>query len=379
MHVVHARRAVAAIFFMFGTFLGAWASRIRDIKAVLGVEEAGFGLILLAMASGAFVAFPFTGHWVDRFGAVRVTKLFAFGLLTMFVVLSVGVTVLLMVPIAFLTGFCIGGLDVSMNGWGAEVEKALGRPVMSSYHGLYSLGAAVGAAAGAGALWLDLSVLVHFALWGALMGVLLTAAARVGWTSDRRSPGSGKSPFLAIPTGALLLVGLMALASALAEGAVTDWAAIYQIEELGFSSARAVIGFSIFSIAMVVMRLAGDQLIARFGPVKVVRISGCAAFVGTVLIVWGANIWVVWLGCAIMGLGNAVIFPVAMSRAAADPVLSPGTAIAAVATLGYGAYLLGPPVLGFIGQVLSLRASFALVAVLALIIPFAAGALKVRR
>ena len=152
---------------------------------------------------------------------------------------------------------------------------------------------------------------------------------------------------------------------------MTDWAALYQIQELGFRSSEAAVGFSIFSVAMVVMRFAGDQLIARFGPVRVAQLSGLAAAIGALFLVWGANIWLVWVGCAIMGLGNAVIFPLAISRAAADPKMSTGAALAAVATLGYGAFLLGPPLLGFVGEAASLRAAFAVVAVLAV---FIAGA-----
>ena len=183
----------------------------------------------------------------------------------------------------------------------------------------------------------------------------------------------------AVPKGALLFVGLMALIAALGEGAITDWAALYQIQELGFDSSTAAIGFSVFSVAMVVMRLAGDKIIARFGPVKVARVSGVAAAVGTGLVVLGGSIWVVWVGCVIMGLGNAVIFPLAMSRAAADPNMSKGRALASVATLGYGAFLFGPPVLGFIGDALSLRMSFALVAMLAILISVMSGSLKVEK
>ncbi|GGB61795.1 putative transporter y4wD [Roseibium aquae] len=378
MPAIQARRAVGAIFFVLGAFLGAWASRIPDIKTMLGVNEAGFGLVLLVMACGAFVSFPFAGRWVDNHGASRVTKLMAPALLVMFVLLSFGATVPLMIPIAFLTGFCIGGLDVAMNGWGADVEKALARPVMSSYHGLYSLGAATGAAAGAGALWLGLPVVVHFGLWGLAMALLLAPALRVPWTSASKPRAAEKPPFLAIPKGTLFAVGLMALAAALAEGAITDWAALYQIKELGYSDTLAAIGFAVFSIAMVIMRFAGDRIVARHGAATVARVSGVGAVAGTALLVWAPGIWGVWIGCAIMGLGFAAIFPLAMSRAAADPDMSPGAAIASVATLGYGAFLLGPPLLGFVGQVLSLRMSFAVVMVLSLAIPFFASALNVR-
>ena len=175
----------------------------------------------------------------------------------------------------------------------------------------------------------------------------------------------------------MLLAGLIALVAALGEAAVTDWAALYQITDLGYTEAIAPTAFTVFSIAMVIMRLSGDRIIARYGPVPVARVSGFVAFLGGLLLVSGWNIGAVWAGCFIMGLGYAVLFPLAMSRAAADRQISKGQALASVATLGYGAFLFGPPILGFIGQVFSLGVSFAVVAVLTLVIPFLAGSLKV--
>ncbi|MTH96480.1 MFS transporter [Roseibium sp. RKSG952] len=377
MQAVHARRAVAAIFFMMGTFLGVWASRIPDIKQRLDLDEAGFGLILLVMAIGAFVSFPIAGHLIDRRGAAMVTKACSFALLAFFVLLGFGATLWFMVPVVLMTGFFIGALDVAMNGWGAEVEKELGRPVMSSYHGLYSLGAGVGAGAGALAIWFGFSVPQHFAGWGAIVGVLPILALLVPWSFEPEPKQTGgKAPLLAIPTGALLYVGLIALVAALGEGAITDWAALYQITELGYETSVSAVAFSVFSAAMVVMRLLGDRIIARFGAVEVARASGCAAVIGGLLLVSGLSVWIVWLGCAIMGLGYATLFPLAMSRAAADTTRSRGAALAAVATLGYGAFLFGPPVLGFIGDAFSLRTSFLLVAILSLLIPVLAGFMR---
>jgi len=378
MNVSKARRAVALVFFMMGSLIGVWASRIPDIKLILGYNEAEFGILLLIMASGAFVSFPVAGQLVDRFGAAPSSKLLSVFLLTMFIILPLGMQPVLISLLVFLTGFGIGSLDVSMNAWGAEVEQRFGRPIMSSFHGLFSLGAGVGAGLGALALRFDLSVFAHFAGWGVFQMLLLLAFANVPWTSDKPEPGE-KAPFLAIPKGALFLVGIMALVAALGEGAMTDWAALYQIQELGYDPSTAAIAFAVFSVAMVVMRFAGDKVIARHGAVQVARVSGIGAVVGTALVVWGASPAIIWVGAAIMGLGNAVIFPLAMSRAAADPVMSKGTALAAIATLGYGAFLLGPPVLGFIGEAFSLRASFGVVAVLAVLIVVLSGALKPER
>lgn len=378
MQAIAARRVVSAVFFMCGTFIGLWASRIPDVKAATGLSEGWFGVLLLVLALGAFAAFPIAGAFIDKKGPATVTKASAVATVVTFTLVGVSPSVALLAIALFLAGFAFGSLDVSMNGWGAEVETMLGRPVMSSFHGLFSLGAGAAAAAGGFAIQLELSVALHFCLWSVLSLPVLFWSLRQGWPLQTGPDEErDKAPLFAIPRGALLLAGLIALIAALGEAAVTDWAALYQITDLGYSEAIAPTAFTVFSIAMVIMRLAGDRVIARYGPVPVARVSGFVAFAGGLLLVSGWNIGIVWAGCFIMGIGYAVLFPLAMSRAAADRHVSKGQALASVATLGYGAFLFGPPILGFIGQVFTLGASFAVVAFLTLVIPFLAGSLKV--
>lgn len=379
MPAIAARRVVSAVFFMCGTFIGLWASRIPDIKSETGLSEAGFGILLLVMALGAFVAFPLAGALMDRKGSATVTKLTAIATVVAFTLIGLAPSTPILTATLFLGGFAFGALDVSMNGWGAEVEKTLERPIMSSFHGLFSLGAGVAAAAGGVAIKLGLSVPQHFCLWSVLSLPIVVWTLRQAWPrAEAGETVESKPPLFAIPRGALFLAGLIALVAALGEGAMTDWAALYQIYDLGYSESIAPTAFTVFSVAMVIMRLAGDRVIARFGPVPVARVSGLVASLGCLLLVSGLNIWAVWAGSFVMGLGYAVLFPLAMSRAASDPHMSTGLALASVATLGYGAFLFGPPLLGFIGDLFSLRMSFATVALLTLAIPFLAGSLKVK-
>lgn len=375
-----ARIVVSAVFCMCGTFIGMWASRIPDIKAAVGLSESGFGILLLVMASGAFVSFPLTGILVDRKGTAWMSKGFAAANLLSFLLVALAPSTVWLAGALFLAGFSFGGLDVAMNGWGAEVEKTLGKPVMTSFHGLYSLGAGVAAALGGLAIRFDLAVSVHFGIWCVFCLPVIVVCFRQGWPAPEPSSSqTSKAPLFALPKGALVFAGLIALVAALGEGAVTDWAALYQIQDLGYSESIAPTAFTVFSAAMVIMRLSGDRVIARYGAVRVARVSGVVAFVGCLLLVSGFNIWAVWAGCFVMGLGFAVLFPLAMSRAASDPHISKGSALASVATLGYGAFLLGPPLLGFIGDAASLRISFAAVALFTLPLPFLAASLQVKR
>ncbi|MEQ8778405.1 MAG: MFS transporter [Roseibium album] len=379
MPAIAARRVVSAVFFMCGTFIGLWASRIPDIKTATGLSEGGFGILLLVMAVGALLAFPLAGALMDRKGSASVTKMSAIATVVAFALIGLAPSTPILTVTLFMGGFAFGALDVSMNGWGAEVEKRLERPIMSSFHGLFSLGAGVAAAAGGVAIKLGLSVTQHFCLWSAVAIPILVWTLRQPWPHTGTGVrNEGKSPLFAIPKGALFLAGLIALVAALGEGAMTDWAALYQIYDLGYSEAIAPTAFTVFSVAMVIMRLAGDRVIALYGPVAVARASGLVASLGCLLLVSGLNIWTVWAGSFVMGLGYAVLFPLAMSRAASDPHMSTGQALAAVATLGYGAFLFGPPLLGFIGDLFSLRVSFGTVAILSLAIPLLAGSLKVK-
>lgn len=375
---VRAKRAVGAVFFAFGTDIGAWASRIPDFKQALGLAEGPFGLVLLSVALGAMCGFPVAGFLVDRFGAARAAKAFLALLLVAFGLLPWGVAhVAIFVVLLLLLGVVIGSLDVAMNAWGAEVEKAHAKPLMNSYHGLYSLGSVAGAGAGAITLWLDWSVQLHYVSWVFLLLIPAIFAWKTPWDSERSAVKGARPPVVAFPKGALVLVGLMCLAGGLGEGAVTDWAALYQIQELHYDESLAAMTFAIYSCAMMAMRFSGDRIVLRYGPVKVARICGVASVIGCLLIVWAPHLSVLWIGAVVMGIGNAPLFPLSISRAAADQTMPKGAAIASVVTLGYGAFLFGPPLLGFIGEHSSLRVAFLFVAVAALAIVLFARSFEV--
>jgi MFS family permease len=166
----------------------------------------------------------------------------------------------------------------------------------------------------------------------------------------------------------LALVGLVAFASAMGEGAVADWGAVFLHSTIGTSEAQATLGYSAFSIAIFAMRLAADHLIRKFGPTSTARASGALALIGVLTAASAQDLAQALLGFGLMGLGYAVLFPLAFSRAASDPTTSPGRAIASVATLGYGGLLLGPPIIGFVAQYTSLRLALLILAALALLI-----------
>lgn len=368
-------RAVAAAFAFNGILLGIWASRIPAVMEMHDLGEAQFGLLLLFMGAGALVSFPLAGRAADGLGAVRVTRGIALSYVLSLILVALAPSPLWLAVALFVFGMQHGSMDVVMNTWATEVEKHIGRSVMSSFHAMWSLGAGLGAATGFAATSLEWSVALHFIVGAVLSSAMFLPLIWIPWVSATR-PRDPDAPVFAIPRGPLVLVGVIALCAAIGEGAVADWSAVFLRDVARTTEAQATLGYVVFSVTMVAMRMTADRVIARVGPASVARASGLCAFSGLGLIIVFANLPISLVGFFLMGIGYAAIFPLCFSRAAVDPVIPPGQAIASVATLGYGGMLLGPPVIGFVADATSLRLSFAMLAGLALLISLLAGVLR---
>ncbi len=368
-------RSVAAAFALNGILLGCWASRVPSVIAKFGLSEASFGLLLLLMGVGALVSFPFAGRLADRLGAVRVTRWLAALYLLTLVLVGLAPSVPALGVALFIFGMSHGAMDVTMNSWATEVEAHKGRSVMASFHAMWSLGAGLGAASGFVATSLSVPTGLHFAMLALLATVLFGPFLNTSWQSRVRATQTGDPAFV-LPRGPLFLVGFMALGAGLGEGSVTDWSAVYLVDTVGTGESVATLGYAAFSVTMVIMRLCVDSLITRLGPVTVARASGLLAATGCLLTVGIPLLPVALAGFVLMGVGYAAIVPLAFSRAANDPEVPAGQGIASVATLGYGAMLLGPPAIGFVAEATSLRISFLLVGCLALMIAVLAPVLS---
>ncbi|WP_281972794.1 MFS transporter [Ruegeria faecimaris] len=372
--IMAAWRAVAAMFILNGALFGIWASRIPAVRDHLDLSHEALGYGLLFMAAGAVCSFPVTGRLTDRFGAVVITRIIAILYTASLILLAFAGSFWALAFFLFVFGAFHGSMDVAMNAWAAEVERAYDRPVMSSFHAMWSLGAGLGALSGFGAVQADLTVMQHFLLAGGLVVGLTLALSRVQWNSRRVAPSGGA--VFALPSGGLILVGFFALCGALGEGAVADWSAIFLRDVTGAPESVAALGFAVFSVTMVAFRLAGGVVIARFGPTATARFGGVCAALGVLAVVSADGPGIALVGFGLMGLGYAVIMPVAFSRAANDPHVPPGQAIASVATLGYGGLLIGPPLIGFLAEMLTLRVAFMALLPLAVFIVLLSGALR---
>jgi len=372
MTAIHrARVAVASIFFVNGVVLASWVPHIPAVKSRLGAGEAALGWALLAMAAGAVLALPLAGWLIGRFGSRVMTgsAAAAFCLVMPLPVFSPSLPVLGL-SLALL-GALNGLLDVSMNTQAAALERAVGRPIMSSFHALFSTGGMVGAIGASAAMAAGAGDANHVITAAVLMlGVVALVAPQLlpGRSAEER-PG----PAFVRPSRALVGLGILAFLGLLAEGAMADWSAVYLRETLGSSLAVAATGFAAFSLAMAAGRFMGDTLVSCLGARAVLRGSGsvAAAGLGGALLISHPLAGIV--GCALVGLGIANIIPVLFSAAPRAAKAEPGTALAAVATIGYGGFLSGPPLIGITGEAVGLPVALGLVSAACALVALLAG------
>jgi MFS family permease len=366
-----ARLATATLFFANGCGLGSWLPHIPDVKIWHGLSDGVLGLALLAIAGGAVASLPVAGALTARFGSRPIARAAAalFCAVLPLPLLAPDFPLLLA---AFVTlGIGIGALDVAMNAHAVLVEERYGLPIMSSFHGLFSLGGLVGAALAGGAMTVGLPPVEHLATSAAVLGAAVLAAWP--WLLPT-APAPTGGPLFVVPHGRLAVLGGIALIAFMAEGAMGDWSAIYIRMDLGASPATAAWGFAAFSLTMAIGRLTGDRLVARVSPAGMVAagaLIGALTF-GSALIAGHPAAAV--LGFAGMGIGLANIAPIVFSAAGRLPDLAPGIGIAAVSTAGYCGFLAGPPLIGLVAEISGLPAGLGLVAVAVGLMVLGAGA-----
>ncbi|MFE3454015.1 MFS transporter, partial [Nonomuraea sp. NPDC059194] len=361
-----ARRARVAVCFSFallGLVSGVWAARIPTVKASLQLGDGQLSLALLAVAVGLVTGMQVAGRLTDRLGSARVVTPAGAACSLAMIPAGFAPNLAVLIVVLFVWGLLNAFLDVSMNTHAVEVERAYGRPLMSSFHGMYSAGGLVGAAAGALSAWLEVSPGVTFTVVTIPLAVLAVLARSSLLPSSpahhERPPGRRVRWH-----GRVVFMGAMAFAGLLGEGSAGDWSAVYLHNDLGAATGLAAIAFAAFSTAMTVGRFAGDRLALRFGPVALVRASGVLAAAGLGLALLLAEPAVAIAGFGLFGLGLATMVPQVFSAAGEHDPARAGAAIAQVATLGYAGLMLGPVIIGGVAEVVGLRLALAQVATL---------------
>jgi len=368
------RRATRGVYLVFiGSGLGfaSWAARIPQVREELDFTPAALGLVLLAIAVGSLIALPSAGLIVQRIGAAKtivvMSLILATGIATAGVGVLVGVTPVVIGLV--LMGFGNGGWDVAMNVEAAAVEQQLKGSIMSRFHAGFSLGTVIGALLGAAMNALHVSVTVNLLLIALLLAVAMPLSTRgflPAGTEAHDQPSENIHPLKAWIEPRTLLIGLFVLTMAFAEGTATDWIGVAAIDGYGATAALGSLAYGVFVTSMTIGRWYGTQVLDRFGRVPVLRVCAASALIGLLIVVFGPNLVTAMVGTVLWGLGTALGFPVGMS-AAADQRHHAAGRVSVVATIGYLAFLAGPPLVGLIGnQVGVLRALSVTAALLAI-------------
>ena len=385
------RNAVFIIFSLGGLGLSSWVSRTPAIRDSLHATTQQMGWIVFALAAGSIVGLVLSSHVLAIFGAVRTIAGSVIGGAIGLLITGLGAT-LFSTPVMVVAGLALFGAgtgmcDVAMNVEGAANERALGRTVMPLFHAAFSIGTVVGAGVGALAELAGVAIAIHLGVIAVVMvvGVLYAvrklpphpdAPASEGGSGEHGEPGGGwRSRLVIWRERRTLLVGLIILGMAFAEGSANDWLALAMVDGHHVANATGAFVFGIFVTAMTVGRIAGVVLLDRFGRVPVLRVSAALATFGLLVVIFVPSAVVATIGVICWGLGSALGFPVGMSAAADDP-RGAAARVSAVATIGYFAFLVGPPSIGFLGGRIGLLHALLLVLVLVAVAGITSGAAR---
>ena len=381
---LRARTAVYAAFVLNGSFMSAWASRIPSVRDTLGLTNGGMSILLLAFSLGSVVAMPLAGAVVLRIGPARTVFAGSLAVAAGLLVVSLAVDGLGLVPLSafglLLAGAGSASWDVAMNVEGSAVERRLDRSIMSRFHAAWSLGTVL--SAGLGVLLLHAGV----PTWAHLAGIAVLAVTGTALATRHFLPGApggrhGEGPVGSITLGQAwreprtLVIGVLVLCMAFVEGTANDWLALGIVDGHDTEPSVGVAGFTVFVVAMTLSRLAGPWVLERLGRVLALRLSAGVAAVGILVVVLSPNAGVAMAGALLWGLGAALGFPTGMS-AAGDQEVNAAVRVSVVSSVGYTAFLAGPPLLGLLADHIGVMTAVAAAAVTSVIALFVASAAR---
>ena len=367
------RVAVSVYFFLHGCLFASWASRIPTVKDKFNLNEAQLGALLFMLPIGSFLALPLAGWWVNKLGS-RVTSLIAaIAYSVLFIALGYCHTLTPLYFVLFGFGFFADTFNIAINTQALDVQTIYQRPIMSSFHGLWSLGAMTGAIVGGWMMKAHQGMDNHFLMMG--IPALLLAGAFYFYLIGKDKVKTSTVVF-AWPDKALLLLGAICFCCTLCEGAMADWSSLYYRQTLKDVTAISTTGYTAFTLAMATGRLVGDRIIHATGNRTALIGDGIIIALGLSLALAFPTPWLVIAGFAMVGFGVATIIPIVYSIAGENKVMPPSVALAAVSTVGFTGFLVGPPVIGFIAHETGLRIALLLVLLLALVIVLIARKVK---
>nr|WP_199158234.1 MFS transporter [Pedobacter sp. ASV2] len=369
------RLAVSLFYFGQGIAFASWASRIPDIKHSLNLSDGALGSILLALPLGQLVTMPISGSLVTKFGSKRILTITA--PLYVLALSNLGLATAPWHLAAFLFIFGVVGnmCNIAVNTQGAEAEKLFGRPIMTSFHGAWSIAGFSGALLGL--LMVNLHIIPYYHFW--VIAVLIWVNVFLNY--KHLVPGKGatserKPKLFVMPQGDLLQLGIIGFCSMATEGAMFDWSGVYFKEIVKAPTSLVILGYASFMIMMATGRFVGDKIIAKMGRKKTIQISGLIISTGMFISVLFPFVVTATLGFMLVGIGVSSIVPTVYSVAGKNGKIAPGMAIAVVSSVSYFGFLMGPPLIGYISQLSSLQYSYAVIGCFGLLVSFIVTKIK---
>ncbi|MGJ8513802.1 Inner membrane protein YbjJ [Carnimonas sp. R-84981] len=351
------RRASIAFFFaLSGLAMSNWAVRLPDIRRTLAINDAQIGLLLLCPVVGSLGLTLLSSYLIGAFGSRRTTRIGAYLIVLSLVLIGWSPNPYTLGGALLVFGAGMGLMNISMNDQASSLERRYRRSIMSSFHGIFSLGGMIGSLSGGALASIGLIPAYHLTIIAALLFVGILVSKRLLIKPQPRQQ-SAKGPLFVIPKGRLWLVGGIAAATVFVEGSMADWSSLF-LTEAGSSTGFAALGLAVFTGSMAVGRLLGDKWIDAAGPRLALQVGGALGIIGLAIAVIFATPITSLVGFVLAGLGMASLFPCLIGLAGKTPDMEPSQAISSVAMMGYVSMMGGPPMLGFLSHAVGLRLAF---------------------
>lgn len=357
------RIAISSFFFIAGICFASWASRIPNIKLQLSLSEAALGGLLFALPVGLMTSLPISGWLVSRFGSKRIMQISSLVYPLLLIEIGYCNSIFQLACLLFFFGLFGNMMNISANTQAVGVEHLYKRTIMASFHGVWSLAGFTGAAIGTLMIGLCISPLIHFIIIAILTISISLIAQRKAIEKDDNKAGS---TFFAKPDMVLFKLGLIAFCCMAAEGTMFDWSGVYFQKIVHAPTSLITIGYAAFMCSMATGRFVGDKLVAAFGKKRMLQASGIVIAIGLLIAVIFPSLLFATIGFLLVGFGVSSVVPLVYSQAGKSTKLSPGMALAAVSSIGFLGFLVGPPIIGFIAEAFGLQWSFTLIAFLGL-------------
>ncbi|NOW97745.1 MFS transporter [Mucilaginibacter sp. SG564] len=352
------RIAVGAMFFMAGLSFSSWASRIATVQQDMGLSDAALGAVLFALPVGLMCSLPFSGWIITKIGSRKllISALLIYSMALVTLGLAQNPFQLIICLICF--GFSSNAVNISVNTQAVLTEELYQRPILASFHGLWSLAGFTGAGVGTFMIANHVAPYHHFILMMVVIMIGVIIAAR--YLKDDKVANAG--PVFVMPDSSLIKLGVIAFCSMICEGAMFDWSVIYFKKVVLAPTALVGVGFTAFMLTMAGGRFFADKFAHRYGLKRTLQVSGTLTATGLLFAVAFPHVYTAIAGFLLVGVGVSSVVPMVFSAAGKSKTMQPGVALAAVSTIGFLGFLVGPPLIGFIAGLATLRASFILIA-----------------